>query len=66
LPLLLLLYLDIIKNVVKGRLLAIITVLLSIIMILMQYIHFKYLNDNVPNWLENHKKGMQENELSWY
>lgn len=66
LPLLLLLYLDIIKNVVKGRLLAIITVLLSIIMILMQYMHFKYLNENVPNWLENHKKGMQENELSWY
>lgn len=66
LPLVLLLYLDVIKNIVKGRLLVIITIVLSCIMILMQYMHFQYLNENVPQWLENHKKGMQDNELSWY
>jgi len=66
LPLVLLLYLDVIKNIVKGRLLVIIAIILSCIMILMQYMHFQYLNENVPQWLDNHKKGMQDNELSWY
>jgi len=65
-PLVLLLYLDVIKNIVKGRLLVIIAIILSCIMILMQYMHFQYLNENVPQWLDNHKKGMQDNELSWY
>jgi hypothetical protein len=66
LPFVLLLYLDVIKAIIKGRLLILIALALMVIMVLMQYMHYQYLNQNVPNWLENHKKGMQENELSWY
>lgn len=66
LPFIMLLYIDVLKDYLKGRTYYFVFGFLIVLITLMQFLHFRYLNETVPFWMENHQNGLINNEISWW